>query len=408
MDNCIKLSLDLPGLRVLGQYEQDSQLVVEVIYEVSVAICPHCRRPTNKVHDCRPQRKRDVPIRGRKVTLVLQRRRFRCLWCLGKGRRPRTFSEPDPVCGLGQKGRGRRTTIRLREQLAQEPPHRTVKRIAEVYGVGQRFVAECYATQAKGRIVQLLPKGQTPRVLGLDEFSMKRGMRYETIFCDLETPRVLEVIEGRDGKSVQTYLEGLSEPERVAVVVMDMSEGYRQVVWLCLPKAVIVADHFHVVRRVGQALDAIRLRLQRRQDGEGKDKLFRLRYALLREPADWTQKERRGVEELFSQLPELRTAWQYKEEFRALYESPNRATAEARLSAWERAIKADGFPEYKALFAQGSLLGSWRDEFLNYFDHRYTNGYVEGKNNRSKQLQRQAYGYRNRENLRMRILLPAA
>lgn len=54
------------------------------------------------------------------------------------------------------------------------------------------------------------------------------------------------------------------------------------------------------------------------------------------------------------------------------------------------------------------MLGGWRDELLNYFDHPYTNGFVEGKNTRTKQFIRQAYGYRNRDNLRLRILLPAA
>lgn len=75
--------------------------------------------------------------------------------------------------------------------------------------------------------------------------------------------------------------------------------------------------------------------------------------------------------------------------------------------AWERAVKASGLPEYLALFAQNAMLEAWRDELLNHFEHRHSNGYVEGKNNRTKQLQRQAYGYRNRGNLRLRILLPA-
>ena len=55
-----------------------------------------------------------------------------------------------------------------------------------------------------------------------------------------------------------------------------------------------------------------------------------------------------------------------------------------------------------------AMLDGWRDELLNYFDHRYSNGNVEGKSNRTKQLRRQRYGYRNRDNLRLRALLPAA
>lgn len=408
LEDYIKLALDLAGLVVLGQHDEGEHLVVELAYANPFGVCPHCGRPSNKVHDRRPQRKRDLPLRGQGVDLILWRRRFRCLGCLGKHRRPRTFSEPDPACGLGPGGRGRRTTQRLREQIGREPPHQTVKRVAEVYGVGERFVRECFAGRAQGAIAEAVPAGYTPRVLGMDEFSMKRGRRYETVFCDLEARRVLEVVEGREQKAVQVYLEGLSNPEAVRVVVIDMSETYRQVAILCLPRAVVVADRFHVVRRVGEALDGVRRRLQGQERKGRRDRLYRRRYALLAPPEDWSEEERWDVEALFVAHPELKTAWERKEEFRRLYDSADRGTAEAALSRWEEALRRDGMAEYLALFAQGSLLGSWRQEVLNYFDHRYTNAYVEGKNNRSKQLQRQAYGYRNRGNLRLRILLPVA
>jgi transposase len=404
----IKLALDLAGLVVLGQANEGDELVVQVAYANPFGVCPHCGRPTNKVHDYRPQRKRDLPLRGQGVTLLLWRRRFRCPWCLGKHRRPRTFSEPDPACGLGLGGRARRTTGRLREQIGREPPHQTVKRVAEVYRVGERFVRECFAGRAQGEIAQALPPGYTPRVLGMDEFSMKRGRRYETVFCDLEAPRVLEVVAGREQEAVRAYLEGLSEPEWVRVVVIDMSDTYRQAAILCLPRTVIVADRFHVVRRVGEALDGVRRRLQGGERRARRNRLYRLRYALLAQPEDWSDEERLDIVGLFAVYPELGTAWERKEEFRRWYDSADRATAQTGLSEWEAALRGDAIPEYLALFAQGSLLGSWRQEALNYFDHRYTNGYVEGKNNRSKQLQRQAYGYRNRANLRLRILLPVA
>lgn len=408
LDDYIKLALDLAGLVVLGQHDEGERLVVEVAYAKPVGICPHCGRPSNKVHDRRPQRKRDLPLRGQGVDLILWRRRFRCLWCLGRHRRPPTFSEPDPTCGLGLGGRGRRTTQRLREGIGREPPHQTVKRVAEVYRVGERFVRECFAGRAEGEIAGAVPPGYTPRVLGMDEFSMKRGRRYETVFCDLEAPRVLEVVEGRDQAAVRAYLEGLSDPEAVRVVVIDMSQTYREVAILCLPRVVIVADRFHVVRRVGEALDGVRRRLQGQERKGRRDRLYRRRYALLAQPGDWSEEERLEIEGLFVAYPELKVAWERKEEFRLWYESADRATAEAGLSEWEAALRRDGMAEFLALFVQGSLLGSWRQEALNYFNHRYTNAYVEGKNNRTKQLQRQAYGYRNRTNLRLRILLPVA
>lgn len=393
---------------VLEQRQVGVVLEVEVQYAAKGQACPHCGRWTTKVHDRRPQRKRDVPVWERAVTLVLWRRRFRCLWCRDRRGRPRTFSEPHPRCGVGPGGRARRTTCRLRHAVASAIPHRTVKQTAADYGVGQRVVRACFTAYATALLAATAPERVTPRVLALDDFARTRGQRYDTILCDLEARCVLDVVPGRDAAAVQPWLERLPAPERVAVAVMDMSAAYREAVQLCLPRAVIVADRFHVVRRIGEAVDQVRLRLQRLPGSPHARALFRLRYALCRPADDWTPAQRTEVLALLAALPDLALARQHWETFQAFYAVPDRAAAEQALAAWEQDLRDGGLPEFRALFAAGSVLGGWREEVLTYFDHRLTNGFVEGKNTRTKQLIRQAYGYRNRDNLRLRILLPAA
>ena len=71
------------------------------------------------------------------------------------------------------------------------------------------------------------------------------------------------------------------------------------------------------------------------------------------------------------------------------------------LGLLEERIANGSLPEFKELL---HTLGNWREEILNYFDYRITNGFVEGKNNRIKTIKRMAYGYRNMDNFRMRIL----
>ena len=67
----------------------------------------------------------------------------------------------------------------------------------------------------------------------------------------------------------------------------------------------------------------------------------------------------------------------------------------------EEKIASDSLYEFKELL---HTFTNWREEILNYFDYRITNGFVEGKNNRIKTIKRMAYGYRNMDNFRMRIL----
>jgi transposase len=159
---------------------------------------------------------------------------------------------------------------------------------------------------------------------------------------------------------------------------------------------------------VYKALDQVRLRLQRQADPFWKALLVRGRATLGRAPATWMDAERTVVETLLAEYPDLQHAWERADEFRTWYHSPDRATAARTLVRWEQAVQRDGVREYQMLLGSKAMLSSWRNEVLNYFDHRYTNSYCEGKNTRTKQLIRQAYGYRNRNNLRLRILLPAA
>jgi len=408
----ITLPLGLEGLEVVGQeVSPDGSLVVKVQYSRASVVCPKCHRPTNKLHDRRLQRKRDLPLREQAVILRLIRRRFRCVRCgvlsANCRWRPLVFSEPQEGFGRGPKGRSRRTTRRLREQLAREARVQTVKRVAECFGVGERFVRECLRDWAQPIIAAEVPPGYTPRTLSVDEYSLRRGRRYETLVCDPGKRQVLARLPGRDGSALQEWLEERSDPWAVEAAVSDMSLTYREVIELCLPKAKVVADRFHVVRRVGKALDQVRLRLQRARGQEHEGELYELRHVLLTDRAKWSVEERRRVRQLFRELPELHQAWLLREQFRRWYESRDRELAEKLLAKWERQVQASGIAEFVKLSAgASSMLVEWREEILNYFDVRLTNGFVEGKNNRTKAIERQAYGYRNPANLRLRILLP--
>ncbi len=90
-----------------------------------------------------------------------------------------------------------------------------------------------------------------------------------------------------------------------------------------------------------------------------------------------------------------------KEKFRAWYRGTDRSQAEERLESLKETISNDYLPEFKELL---HTLDNWREEILNYFDYPITNGFVEGKNNRIKTIKRMAYGYRNMDNFRLRIL----
>ncbi len=388
-EDFIRAGLELPELIILDQKEAPTHFDIRVMYRRSEAVCPRCGQTTNKVHDSREQCKQDRRLRDKPVFLKLMKRRFRCLWC------QKVWTEPDEIFGPR-----RRSTHRFREYLGQEALHQTVKRTAEVEQIGEGLVRRCVA-EGISKILGARKFVDTPEFIGLDEYSAKKGLYY-TAICNLGRGEVMEVVEGRGCQKVQAYLESFPDPDRVKAVAMDMHEPYREAVEMCLPRAKVVVDRFHVIRHVNRVVDAVRIRLQASSGQQRKSsQLYKRRYSLLKGAEKLANWERPRLAQLFATYPALKKAWELKEQFREWYRLPNRTQAEIRLKSMEQTASRDGLPEFEAL---DYILTEWREEILNYFDHRITNGFVEGKNNRIKTLKRMAYGYRNMGNFRLRIL----
>ena len=387
-DDCITIALGLPEVRVVREEETETEITVEVGYRAESAACPRCGQGTPKVHSTRRQRKRDRRLWDKPVSLMLHKRRFRCLGCR------KVFSEPDPVFGAR-----RRSSQRFREHLGQEALHQTVRHVAHKEGVGKSLVRRCVTEEAK-RLLGVPGKPPPGRILGLDEFSIRKGQVYDTAIMDLEQKAVLGVVSGHRQEEIATFFTALPKPQEVQVVVMDMHEPFRQAVELCLPQAKVVADKFHVLMHMNRALDQVRTSLQPPRGKKGE--LFRSRYLLLTGVERLTPERYTRLMDVLGRYPTLQRAWALKEAFRAWYRTATRAEAEQRLRVWEASVLEQGPAPFRALFP---MLHNWRQEILNYFDHRYTNGFVEGKNNRIKVIKRMAYGYRNSHNFRQRVML---
>jgi transposase len=185
-----------------------------------------------------------------------------------------------------------------------------------------------------------------------------------------------------------------------------MSTTFREAVQLTLPHARIVADHFHVIQHVGKALKKVIGRHAKHE--EGKKALEGQRHLFLRNHEDLSAEEEHSRDALALAFPEIASAWQLKEALRIWYATTSTATAARDLDRWIASVNRQGPKELRTAL---STFRNWRQEILAFFDFlptRLSNGFVEGKNNRTKAVMRQGYGYRNRRNLRLRILVAVA
>jgi transposase len=397
----IIVPLDLPEFEIVSQcIRADESIEVQVRARKESEACPRCGEESSKVHDSRKRVKRDIRLGGYQVYLIVHKRRFRCATC----RRP--FTERESACG-----RYKRTTKRFRHAIAKQACQRPLTHVAREVQVGPRFVHGCLHAwteeklEKKGRTLDEMAKLPTPQILGIDEFALRKGRRYDTILCDLESRDVLEVCEGRKKEEVVKLLERLSDPEAVKAVSMDMSASFRPAVAAALPNAQIVVDHFHVIQHVMKAFRKVLSSWAHRK--EGMILLHRKQYLFLRAKEDLTQEEAQERERIGNRLPDLEKAWQLKEALRMWYATATVADAAQQLDDWIKRVRQEG---PAALREALSPFQNWRQEILAFFQFLpilVSNGFVEGKNNRTKTMMRQAYGYHNRYNLRMRILLGA-
>jgi len=311
------------------------------------------------------------------VWLVLWKRRFRCRACRC------VFTEDDPACG-----RRRRTTSRLRRQVAKEAQEATVKAVSRWHGVSeglvQRSWLETYAQASAST---------KPHVfLGLDAFCVRRPGVMWTGLWDLQTRKAVAVISGQRQLEVEKLLERHVQRDHVQAVVIDLAEPERQAIRTVLPRAAIIADKFHVVALASQALQEVRG--GRRLPGNDA-------WLLHRNVERLSQADAARLAGILRTDASLAGAWRLKEGLRSVYRARSGEKASQALTTWLKDAQESGLKPFQRI---ARTLTKWVQEVLNYWRFPLTNAMVEGKHNRVKVLKRRAYGYRNDRTFSLRIL----
>jgi transposase len=395
----------LDGLVVTGVQRTGEQLDLQVELLARAADCPCCGGSELRVKERPRVRVRDLPIAGTLTRLVWRKRRYCCSEC------GRTFSETHEQLPARQ-----RVTARFRERLAERVVDGAAHaEVAREERTTRYQVARAFADLAGG--LQARDDDPRPRRLSLDEAHHRRGHELATVVSDLDRRCVIEVLDGRDRRTVERWLSALPAEVRagVEVVSIDPYDAYRQAIHAALPHARIVCDHFHLVRGANAALDAVRRERQRdakarrpkgvRRSGQHAawcPELYRSRHRLLKARERLTERERRRLAELFERDPLIAEAWGLKERFRDIYRASDRTEAERRLELFLAAVDRAALPAFDA-FAKGIRI--WQQELLAYFDEPTTNGFAEGTINKVKVIKRRGYGIPTFTAFRQRVLL---
>ena len=279
----------------------------------------------------------------------------------------------------------------------------TIRDVAVHLGVGWDLIKDIQKRDLSRRFAK--PKLKHLRHIAIDEIAIGKGHRYLTVVLDLESGAVVFVGDGKGADALKPFWKRL-RPSRAKIeaVAMDMSAAYRAAVTTHLPKAKIVFDHFHVVKLFNEKLSDLRRALYREATDVLQKKVLKgTRWLLLKNPEnlDTEKDEKKRLEEALALNKPLATAYYMKEDLRRFWEQPGKRFATMFLDGWIRRAEASGI---RMLQQMAKTLAAHRSGLLAYYDVMITSGPMEGTNNKIKTMKRQAYGFRDREFFKLKIL----
>jgi transposase len=371
---------------------QGGQVIFTIHQEPKTCRCPACGAREVQPRGHVRRRFRSLPIGSRATSVALAIPRVECRACGAVRQVEVRFAE------------ARRSYTRSFERYALELSRcMTIRDVARHMNVGWDLIKDLQKRDLARRYAK--PKLKHLRYIAIDEIAVAKGHRYLTVVMDLDSGAVVFVGDGKGADALKPFWKRLRPSKaRIGAVAMDMSAAYRGAVSAHLPDAKIVFDHFHVIKLFNDKLSDLRRAVYREAtDVMHKEVLKGTRWLLLKNPEnlDSEKDEKRRLEEAFSLNKPLAVAYYLKDDLRRFWEQPGRRFATAFLDGWLRRAEASGI---KVLKQMAKTLAAHRSGLLAYYEAMISSGPMEGTNNKIKTMKRQAYGFRDKEFFKLKIL----
>jgi transposase len=335
---------------------------------------------------------RTIPIGSQPSCIVFNVPRICCLRCAAVRQVKIGFADP--------KKRYTRSFERYALELSRLM---TIQDVALHLQIGWDTVKDIQAHDLKRRFGK--PKLHKLKQIAIDEIAVGKGHRYLTVVLNLLTGAVVFVGDGKGVASLEIFWKRLRRARaKIQAVATDMSPAYIRAVRDNLPRAVHVFDHFHVVKLFNDQLSAFRRQLYQQASSDHARRVLKgTRWLLLKNPENLDE-ERDELDRLREALrlnEPLAIAYYLKEDLRQIWSQRDKRTARRVLRDWLARARASGI---RMLVQFADTLEAHQEGVLNYYNFKISTGPLEGTNNKIKVMKRQAYGFRDHEFFKLKIL----
>lgn len=344
-------------------------------------------------YDRRTRRVRDLPCGPYRVYVEFEARRVWCRRCQAVKRERIAFLSDSPFY-----------TKRFAYYVGRRCRSATIKDVAKELHLDWDSVKELDKQYMRAQLARA--GTPAPKAIGIDELSIRKRHTYRIVVSDLERQRPIWFGGAdRSEASMSLFYQGLGaqKSHQIRLALMDMWKPFRQATATHAPQAAILFDKFHVMRHLGDALDQVRKSEYARLSGSDRRFIKGQKYTLLSRREHLTLEGRQALKTLLAANKRLNTAYVLKESFGQLWSYEREAWARRFFEHWRAALKWQRLGPYEK-FAE--MIERHWDGIAAYCqpENKVSLGFVEGLNNKIRVLQRRAYGLRDEEYLRLKIL----
>jgi transposase len=354
-----------------------------------------CGRIERACYDRRWRRVRDLSCGDTHIYLDIELRRVMCRSC-GKVKQEKLDWLAD--CPFYTKRFAFFVGRRCRESSIRDVARQTRLDWKTIKALEEQYMSE-----------QLRRAGTPgPKVIGVDEVSVGKGHRYRIVVSDLLRRRPIWFGgNGRTEADMDEFYQWLQDPKNkgIRLAVMDMWKPFRASTLKAAhaPQAAILFDKFHVLRHLAEAMDKVRKSEYRRLTGTSRQFIKGQKYTLLSHRRNLTGKGRASLKLLLKANKRINTAYVLKESFGQLWDYRTERGARRFFQHWRDSLKWQRLGEYEKFAA---MIDRHWDGIAAYCraENKIALGFVEGLNTKIRVIQRRAYGLRDREYLRLKVL----
>jgi len=383
--------LGLIGYQYIKSVFEKGKIYIHARKNPAKLRCPDCNSHKLKLKGTITRQFKALPLGKKQIILMVTIQRIQCKECRCLKQIKLGFAEPKKTY-----------TRAFARYVLELLKFSTIKDVACHLNISWDTVKEIQKKYLLKNFSK--PKLSKLEQIAIDEISIGKKHKYLTIVLDLKTGAIVFVADGKDSNSLEPFWKQIKRARaNIKAVAIDMSPAYIKAVSANLPNAVIVFDHFHIIKLFNEKLSELRRKVYHETTDYLKTQALKgIRWILLKNPEnlDENKNEKEHLEKALRVNKPLAIAYYLKEDLRQLWSQENKEEAEKFLEDWIDKARAS---EVAMLKKFSNTLSAHRTGILAYYDYPISTGPLEGTNNKIKTMQRQSYGFRDKEFFKLKI-----